>query len=264
MSPAERKLAFQDGIRAAIGDLHLLAEQAMAEGKAEDYLAIERCKTALRDSLDHDAAPGPLDAEARLWWTAQVFRSIVEHAREGGSFRQLIYGRLGFDVDAYAPLYLAGGMTISNEFILAEAGEEDRVLLLALDAALGKQDGSLPVGELRTFVVQARYRLEALSKALATEQDRRKTLEREFAIERGLATQNEPVVPARVAEEIAATARDACASAVESVGFSDDGVVHDPNWIVGFSQALRRAAKAVRALRALRTPFAASSSKEPS
>jgi hypothetical protein len=53
--------------------------------------------------------------ETRLAVAAWVFEAIVKHAEEGGSFRYLIYERLGFDADAYVPLYLAGGLTISNE-----------------------------------------------------------------------------------------------------------------------------------------------------
>lgn len=45
---------------------------------------------------------------------------IVDHAVEGGSFRCLIYDRLGFGPDAYVPLYSAGGMTISNELDLQD------------------------------------------------------------------------------------------------------------------------------------------------
>jgi hypothetical protein len=58
--------------------------------------------------------------ETKLAVTAWVFRNIVEHAQQGGSFRFLIYGRLGFDTDAYVPLYEAGGMEISNEFDLGQ------------------------------------------------------------------------------------------------------------------------------------------------
>lgn len=52
--------------------------------------------------------------DTRLAITAQVFEAIVAHMREGGSYRTLIYERLGFGFDAYLPLYNAGGMTISN------------------------------------------------------------------------------------------------------------------------------------------------------
>ena len=58
--------------------------------------------------------------ELKLAVTAWVFKKIVEHGKEPGSFRYLIYDRMGFDMDAYVPLYLAGGMVISNEFDLTE------------------------------------------------------------------------------------------------------------------------------------------------
>lgn len=57
--------------------------------------------------------------ETRLAVTAWVFDHLCKHATEGGTFRYLIYDRLGFDMDAYVPLYMAGGMTISNEFDLS-------------------------------------------------------------------------------------------------------------------------------------------------
>jgi hypothetical protein len=63
--------------------------------------------------------------ETRLAVAAWVFEAIVTHAREGGSFRTLIYERLGFAEDAYVPLFLAGGMDISNGFELG--GEPDVV-----------------------------------------------------------------------------------------------------------------------------------------
>jgi hypothetical protein len=52
-----------------------------------------------------------------------VFKHIVDHANDPGSFRVLIYDRLGFNPDAYVPLYIAGGMVISNEFDLT--GEKE-------------------------------------------------------------------------------------------------------------------------------------------
>lgn len=58
------------------------------------------------------------DYDTRLAITAWVFKNIVDHARDGGSYRYLIYDRLGFDIDSYLPLYEAGGMEISNEFDL--------------------------------------------------------------------------------------------------------------------------------------------------
>jgi hypothetical protein len=46
---------------------------------------------------------------------AWVFRNIVENGKEDGSFRHLIYDHMGFGPEAYKPLYLAGGMEITNE-----------------------------------------------------------------------------------------------------------------------------------------------------
>ena len=57
------------------------------------------------------------DYEMKLAVTKWVMKHIVEHAREGGSYRYLIYDRLGFDPDAYAPL-CSDGLTISNDFDL--------------------------------------------------------------------------------------------------------------------------------------------------
>ncbi len=64
--------------------------------------------------------------ETRLAVVAWVMQNIVDHAKEGGSYRFLIYERLGFGPDAYVPLYQAGGMTISNEFNLSEPDEQTR------------------------------------------------------------------------------------------------------------------------------------------
>lgn len=55
--------------------------------------------------------------DTKLAITAWVMKHIVYHAKDGGSYRYLIYERLGFDMDAYGVL-LDDGMTISNEFDL--------------------------------------------------------------------------------------------------------------------------------------------------
>lgn len=57
------------------------------------------------------------DPEMKLAVTRWVMKNIVEHARDGGSYRYLIYERLGFGPEAYAPL-CSDGITISNEFDL--------------------------------------------------------------------------------------------------------------------------------------------------
>lgn len=104
----------------------------------------------------------------RMAATAYVMKAICEHAEEGGSFRHLIYDRLGFDLDGYGPLYEAGGMIISNEFILGarEVTAEDKHLSkLVYDWAMGVMPAP---SEERTRALNAAYRfmsaLEELSK----------------------------------------------------------------------------------------------------
>ena len=55
------------------------------------------------------------DYQTKLDIAAWVISKIDEHGVDGGSFRYLIYERLGFGPDAYVPLYEAGGMNITNE-----------------------------------------------------------------------------------------------------------------------------------------------------
>jgi hypothetical protein len=55
------------------------------------------------------------DYRTRLAVTRFVMDKIWEHAKEGGSYRTLIYSRLGFNLDAYSYLFPVG-MNISNEF----------------------------------------------------------------------------------------------------------------------------------------------------
>ena len=57
------------------------------------------------------------DMETKIALVAWVMKHIVDHARDGGSFRYLIYTRLGLDMSAYVPL-CSDGITISNEFDL--------------------------------------------------------------------------------------------------------------------------------------------------
>ncbi len=50
----------------------------------------------------------------KLEYAEEFMREVVMHCIEGGSFRNFIYDRLGFDVDAYVPMYEAGGMEFTN------------------------------------------------------------------------------------------------------------------------------------------------------
>lgn len=56
------------------------------------------------------------DYDTRLAITAWVCEKILAHATQGGSYRYLIYDRMGFDMDAYAVLQGAGALEISNQF----------------------------------------------------------------------------------------------------------------------------------------------------
>jgi hypothetical protein len=56
------------------------------------------------------------DSEVKLALTAYVFRMLKEHMNEGGTYRYLIYDRLGFGPEAYTALYVNGGMDLSNAF----------------------------------------------------------------------------------------------------------------------------------------------------
>ena len=57
---------------------------------------------------------------------AWVFKHLDDHLREGGSYRYLIYERMGFGLEAYVPLYEHGGMNLSNAFFdVRELEKED-------------------------------------------------------------------------------------------------------------------------------------------
>lgn len=82
------------------------------------------------------------DYQTKLDIAAWVISKIDEHGAEGGSFRYLIYERLGFGPDAYVPIYEAGGMNISNELDydaipnLRKIVEEEKIDNLKLKQAL--------------------------------------------------------------------------------------------------------------------------------
>jgi hypothetical protein len=79
-----------------------------------------------QDAIHNEKIWNSLDLETQLAAAAFVIKKIVDHGREGGSFRYLIYDRLGFGPEAYIPLYLAGGMHISNHFEIDRIeGEKD-------------------------------------------------------------------------------------------------------------------------------------------
>jgi hypothetical protein len=74
-------------------------------------------KTFKDIDAEYDKMADECDSKIKLAVTRWVMKHIVEHANYGGSYRYLIYERLGFGPEAYAPL-CSDGLTISNEFDL--------------------------------------------------------------------------------------------------------------------------------------------------
>jgi hypothetical protein len=75
----------------------------------------ELSKLIEKSNNDLDEMADKCPSELKLAVTRWAMKHIVDHAREGGSYRYLIYTRLGFGPEAYVPL-CDDGLTISNEF----------------------------------------------------------------------------------------------------------------------------------------------------
>lgn len=71
------------------------------------------------DNIDLEKIVRECDPDTRLAIVQWTMKHIVEHAKERGSYRYLIYQRLGFGPEAYVPL-LDYGLVISNEFDLSD------------------------------------------------------------------------------------------------------------------------------------------------
>lgn len=116
--------ALTEGKNLSAGDRALIQAAATGEG------AIALTPDMIRELMDGLGARAKdiearfpklveaCDYETRLAVACWVCEHIIAHAKEGGSFRYLIYDRLGFGPDAYMPLQLAGALVISNEFDL--------------------------------------------------------------------------------------------------------------------------------------------------
>jgi hypothetical protein len=90
----------------------------MTEDNRKFWDAIENIQKAFKDIEKEYADMAEwCEPEMKLAVTKWAMKHIVDHAREGGSYRYLIYDRMGFGPEAYAPL-CSDGMTISNEFDL--------------------------------------------------------------------------------------------------------------------------------------------------
>ena len=90
----------------------------MSDDNRKFWDAIENIQQAFKDiDAEYAKMADECDPELKLAVTKWAMKHIVDHAREGGSYRYLIYERLGFGPEAYAPL-CSDGLTISNEFDL--------------------------------------------------------------------------------------------------------------------------------------------------
>lgn len=68
-----------------------------------------------------------LDEEQKIAAAASIIPKLLDHAREGGSFRYLIYDRLGLSAAAYVPLCLAGVLDASNDLVSTAIGSDEAV-----------------------------------------------------------------------------------------------------------------------------------------
>lgn len=73
---------------------------------------------------------------------AWVFRQIMDNAGKG-TFRYLIYDRMGFKEDAYSPLYGVGGMAINNAMFVAYDKNKMRFYVDDFDFSNAYVDGDI-------------------------------------------------------------------------------------------------------------------------
>lgn len=86
--------------------------------KKDFWDSVENLQKAFKEiDAEHAKMADECDNELKIAVTKWAMKHIVDHAREGGSYRYLIYDRMDFGPEAYAPL-CSDGMIISNEFDL--------------------------------------------------------------------------------------------------------------------------------------------------
>lgn len=120
-----------------------------------------------------------LEYQQRLAAAAFVIRAICAHANEGCTFRHLIYDRLGFDPDAYSALHMAGGMTISNEFVLGGDVSEEDDAHAALVEKWANSVMPAPSKE-RSAALSAAWRFRDVLSALAKQDEIRRRMQAEL------------------------------------------------------------------------------------
>ncbi len=82
---------------------------------------------------------------------AWIFEQINENA--GGSFRKLIYDRLGFGPNAYSELYAAGGQNITNAMCAENHSVESKIDLI--DSQIEQIEVLRPVYEAAKILIPA-------------------------------------------------------------------------------------------------------------
>lgn len=110
----------------------------MTDGISTDDVSVPQ--KSLPESV-HEASAARVAAmpeDDRIAATALAFAAVLANAREGGTFRYLIYDRLGFSPAAYVPLYYAGGMHISENFVLTDELSSDTPAVLSQLESLAK------------------------------------------------------------------------------------------------------------------------------
>ena len=81
-----------------------------------------------------------------------MFRPLNEHYEEGGSFRHLIYGRMGFDRSAYGVL-CGQGMNLSNLDNCARRQPRSRASDARLLSVTGLREDTRQISSSRTQAV---------------------------------------------------------------------------------------------------------------
>lgn len=68
------------------------------------------------------------DYNTKVALAGWVFGHVLAHAKVRGSYRGLVYERLGFGPDAYAHLLDCGALEISNTYDLVQSAEIRRIV----------------------------------------------------------------------------------------------------------------------------------------
>lgn len=115
-----------------------------------------------------------------------VGQKLVEHAVEGGSYRYLLYERLGLSMAAYCHL-LDSYMTISNEFVIAKPVEENQLfsdfkeIIDKIPAYLSKEDEvKFNFNTDRGFAYNFFFMIREMNNSLSIQEERYNRLKSEF------------------------------------------------------------------------------------